>query len=223
MLDFITLVDKVSNLAVQSSLLNKTQKPIFELKLRGLTSEEVGKKIGRSKGTIKSHVHAITKKNNTNSILECFIKMHNHFIKDNSLNNLIEKVINENRNCLFLTKRQSDILKLRMKGYLIKEISTKLFLSEKTIKFHITNVYKKYNSNNLIKCFLNMTHVMKEKPNISEGIKSTNKLKFLNKKEIMQLEEKFKKKKITLEKELSLDANNNSYDLTIGKQESYDI
>ncbi len=42
-----------------------------------------------------------------------------------------------------LTKRQEEIVKLIIQGYSNKQISDRLFISEKTVKSHLNNVYKK--------------------------------------------------------------------------------
>lgn len=42
-----------------------------------------------------------------------------------------------------LTPREIEILKLISKGYSNKEIAQKLFLSEKTVKNHVYNIFKK--------------------------------------------------------------------------------
>lgn len=42
-----------------------------------------------------------------------------------------------------LTKRELDVAKLVATGLSNKEASEKLFISEKTVKFHLTNIYKK--------------------------------------------------------------------------------
>jgi PAS domain S-box-containing protein len=44
---------------------------------------------------------------------------------------------------LSLTKRQEEIVKLIIQGYSNRQISDKLFISEKTVKAHLNNVYKK--------------------------------------------------------------------------------
>jgi DNA-binding NarL/FixJ family response regulator len=42
-----------------------------------------------------------------------------------------------------LTKRQEEIVNLIIQGYSNKQISDRLFISEKTVKSHLNNVYKK--------------------------------------------------------------------------------
>jgi len=48
---------------------------------------------------------------------------------------------------LDLTKREEDITKLVVKGYSNKKISSKLFISEKTVKSHLRNIFKKFGVN----------------------------------------------------------------------------
>ena len=42
-----------------------------------------------------------------------------------------------------LTERENEILELLAKGFLYKEIATKLFISKETVKSHIHNIYDK--------------------------------------------------------------------------------
>lgn len=44
-----------------------------------------------------------------------------------------------------LTEREIEVLKLLAKGMLNKEIATALFISEKTVKNHISNIFRKLN------------------------------------------------------------------------------
>lgn len=48
---------------------------------------------------------------------------------------------------LDLTKREEDVTKLVVKGYSNKKISSKLFISEKTVKSHLRNIFKKFGVN----------------------------------------------------------------------------
>ncbi|MGI6084457.1 MAG: response regulator [Acetivibrionales bacterium] len=45
----------------------------------------------------------------------------------------------------YLTDREIEVLKLLSKGMLNKEIATNLFISEKTVKNHISNIFRKLN------------------------------------------------------------------------------
>ena len=47
-----------------------------------------------------------------------------------------------------LTKREDEVVKLILQGYSNKQISEKLFISEKTVKSHLSNVYKKLGLSN---------------------------------------------------------------------------
>jgi DNA-binding NarL/FixJ family response regulator len=42
-----------------------------------------------------------------------------------------------------LTRREYEVIKLISKGYNNKEIATELFISEKTVKNHVSNIFKK--------------------------------------------------------------------------------
>ena len=55
-----------------------------------------------------------------------------------------------------LTEKEREVVKLLLKGYTYKAISENLFISENTMKYHIKNIYQKFNINNkmdLIKIF----------------------------------------------------------------------
>jgi NarL family two-component system response regulator LiaR len=47
-----------------------------------------------------------------------------------------------------LTKRQGDIYRLAVKGYLNSKIADKLNISEPTVKFHMTSILRKYGVTN---------------------------------------------------------------------------
>lgn len=51
--------------------------------------------------------------------------------------------------CLSLTSRESEILKLLTYEYSTKDIATELFLSFETIRSHRKNLFKKLHANNL--------------------------------------------------------------------------
>ena len=42
-----------------------------------------------------------------------------------------------------LSNRETEIAALVSKGHRNKEVANKLFVTEKTVKFHLTNIYKK--------------------------------------------------------------------------------
>lgn len=44
-----------------------------------------------------------------------------------------------------LSKREAEVAELVSKGLSNKEVADKLFVTEKTIKFHLTNIYRKMN------------------------------------------------------------------------------
>jgi DNA-binding CsgD family transcriptional regulator len=44
-----------------------------------------------------------------------------------------------------LSKREAEVAELVSKGHSNKEVADKLFVTEKTIKFHLTNIYRKMN------------------------------------------------------------------------------
>src|SRR5476651_2489131 len=44
-----------------------------------------------------------------------------------------------------LSNRESEVAELVSKGMSNKEVANQLFVTEKTVKFHLTNIYKKMN------------------------------------------------------------------------------
>ena len=44
-----------------------------------------------------------------------------------------------------LSNRESEVAELVSKGLSNKEVANQLFVTEKTVKFHLTNIYKKMN------------------------------------------------------------------------------
>ena len=44
-----------------------------------------------------------------------------------------------------LSQREAEVVELVTQGLSNKEVANKLFVTEKTIKFHLTNIYKKMN------------------------------------------------------------------------------
>ncbi|MGE5305522.1 MAG: response regulator [Alphaproteobacteria bacterium] len=68
-----------------------------------------------------------------------------------------------------LTKRETEILKLVAEGMTNEEIGKKIFISEKTVKTHLTNIFDKLKVNNRFKAaLLIMGHANKsEAPTIS--------------------------------------------------------
>ncbi|MCG8499453.1 MAG: response regulator transcription factor [Firmicutes bacterium] len=50
-----------------------------------------------------------------------------------------------NKNQKLLTKREIEVLELIAEGMLNKEIAAKLYISEKTVKNHVSNIFKKLN------------------------------------------------------------------------------
>ena len=59
-----------------------------------------------------------------------------------------------NENIKSLTKREMEILKLVAEGLTNEEIGKKIFISEKTVKTHLTNIFDKLKVNNRFKAAL---------------------------------------------------------------------
>ena len=53
-----------------------------------------------------------------------------------------------------LTKREMEILRLVAEGLTNEEIGKKIFISEKTVKTHLTNIFDKLKVNNRFKAAL---------------------------------------------------------------------
>ncbi|BDI29475.1 hypothetical protein CCAX7_15260 [Capsulimonas corticalis] len=52
-----------------------------------------------------------------------------------------------------LTKRELEILQYVMQGKLSREVAEALFLSKRTVDFHLSNVYTKLNVKNRVQAF----------------------------------------------------------------------
>ncbi len=57
-----------------------------------------------------------------------------------------------------LTRREEEIARLIGQGYTNREIATKLYVSEKTIKCHVTNIFKKMGVDSRLKVALQFQH-----------------------------------------------------------------
>jgi LuxR family transcriptional regulator, positive regulator of biofilm formation len=67
-----------------------------------------------------------------------------------------------------LSNRESEVAELVTKGLSNKEVANQLFVTEKTVKFHLTNIYKKMNVKSraqlIVWCLPHMGFVEKEAP-----------------------------------------------------------
>lgn len=81
-------------------------------------------------------------------LVEAIETVHNgqSYIQSNMAVQLAKKV-NESRNINELTKREVEVLILITEGLLNKEIAQKLYISEKTVKNHVSNIFKKIGVN----------------------------------------------------------------------------
>jgi DNA-binding NarL/FixJ family response regulator len=61
---------------------------------------------------------------------------------------LLERALSSAAEDVDLTKRELTILQALQTGLSNKQIAEKLFLAEQTVKFHLTNIYRKLNVNN---------------------------------------------------------------------------
>lgn len=72
-----------------------------------------------------------------------------------------------------LTGQQINVMELSTKGYTAKQIGERLGISEKTIKFHKTNIYKKLGVKNILEAsFAYQSYQMTQKQSVVE--KTTN-------------------------------------------------
>src|SRR5262249_16358896 len=73
-----------------------------------------------------------------------------------------------------LSNREAEVAELVTKGLSNKEVANQLFVTEKTVKFHLTNIYKKMNVKSraqlIVWCLPHLGFVEKEeKPAVQEN------------------------------------------------------
>jgi Response regulator containing a CheY-like receiver domain and an HTH DNA-binding domain len=56
-----------------------------------------------------------------------------------------------------LTKREVEVLTLVIEGNSSKEVADQLFVSKRTVDFHLANIYQKLNVNNRVQAFREAT------------------------------------------------------------------
>lgn len=76
-----------------------------------------------------------------------------------------------------LSNREAEVAELVTKGLSNKEVANQLFVTEKTVKFHLTNIYKKMNVKSraqlIVWCLPHLGFVEKEeKPAVENNIAS---------------------------------------------------
>jgi len=75
-----------------------------------------------------------------------------------------------------LSNRESEVAELVTQGLSNKEVANRLFVTEKTVKFHLTNIYKKMNVKSraqlIVWCLPNMTFI--ERKEQSQGVQDSN-------------------------------------------------
>src|ERR1700757_1642300 len=71
-----------------------------------------------------------------------------------------------------LSHREAEVAELVSKGLSNKEVANQLFVTEKTVKFHLTNIYKKMNVKSraqlIVWCLPHLGFVEKEEKPIAE-------------------------------------------------------
>jgi DNA-binding CsgD family transcriptional regulator len=78
-----------------------------------------------------------------------------------------------------LSNREAEVAELVTKGMSNKEVANQLFVTEKTVKFHLTNIYKKMNVKSraqlIVWCLPHFGFVEKEeKPTADQGNNAIN-------------------------------------------------
>jgi LuxR family transcriptional regulator, positive regulator of biofilm formation len=78
-----------------------------------------------------------------------------------------------------LSNREAEVAELVTKGLSNKEVANQLFVTEKTVKFHLTNIYKKMNVKSraqlIVWCLPHLGFVEKEeKPAIDQNANGMN-------------------------------------------------
>lgn len=72
-----------------------------------------------------------------------------------------------------LSNREAEVAELVTQGLSNKEVANRLFVTEKTVKFHLTNIYKKMNVKSraqlIVWCLPNMTFTDKSEMTIIEN------------------------------------------------------
>lgn len=72
-----------------------------------------------------------------------------------------------------LSNREAEVAELVTQGLSNKEVANRLFVTEKTVKFHLTNIYKKMNVKSraqlIVWCLPNMTFTEKSEMTIIEN------------------------------------------------------
>lgn len=75
-----------------------------------------------------------------------------------------------------LSNREAEVAELVTQGLSNKEVANRLFVTEKTVKFHLTNIYKKMNVKSraqlIVWCLPNMTFADKTEMTIIENTPS---------------------------------------------------
>ena len=71
-----------------------------------------------------------------------------------------------------LSNREAEVAELVTKGLSNKEVANQLFVTEKTVKFHLTNIYKKMNVKSraqlIVWCLPHLGFVEREEPRAQE-------------------------------------------------------
>ena len=75
----------------------------------------------------------------------------------NGLNGTSLAVVAEETETVKLTKREVEVLTLVIEGQSSKEVAEKLYVSKRTVDFHLANIYDKLNVTNRVQAFREAT------------------------------------------------------------------
>jgi len=68
-----------------------------------------------------------------------------------------------------LTKREVEVLTLVIEGYASKEVADMLFVSKRTVDFHLANIYDKLQVSNRVQAFRRATRLGLISPSMAEA------------------------------------------------------
>ncbi|MDL4843210.1 response regulator transcription factor [Aquibacillus rhizosphaerae] len=117
------------------------------------TINSLSRKIGRNETEIKNVIVSLKKDNliiNVNKGSELYYKKNNlnatkHPIKHETLSFSTIKILEDKEKDVItnLTNRESEVFHCLLKGYSSNQIAEQLFITNHTVKNHVTNIYRK--------------------------------------------------------------------------------
>lgn len=111
-------------------------------------AREMEEQLGQiKKGILHNDTDALQKLNTIEDIIDSISRQLDHIVKEYPVCQKIRRSNNQIYN-LLLTKRELDVLTPIQKGYTNKEIAESLFISERTVKFHLSSIFQKLSAKN---------------------------------------------------------------------------